>query len=168
MLCVKSGSSSLPLSERSQSPAGRRKPQAKEREFALGGATGCHGNGLIRSWLDQVSASVRAGLRQLALNLETAGADLRSCALFDQPKPLPPLERILTSHPLLHAAQGQMSREALSRAAEAEGLPVIHVAPERAASEAVVGAVARIGRIAGPPWAADQRRAAAAAWAAQC
>jgi hypothetical protein len=121
---------------------------------------------LIRSWLDQASASARAGLRQLALNLETAGADLRSCALFGQPKPLPPLERILTSHPLLHAAEGQMSREALSRAAEAEGLPVIHVAPERAASEAVVAAVARIGRIAGPPWAADQRRAAAAAWAA--
>lgn len=121
---------------------------------------------LIRSWLDQASASARAGLRQLALNLETAGAGLRSCALFGQPKPLPPLERILTSHPLLHAAEGQMSREALSRAAEAEGLPVIHVAPERAASEAVVAAVARIGRIAGPPWAADQRRAAAAAWAA--
>src|SRR2546430_9164343 len=36
-----------------------------------------------------------------------------------------------------------MSREALSRAAEAEGLPVMHVAPERAASEAVVAAVAR-------------------------
>src|SRR5437868_5792023 len=121
---------------------------------------------LIRSWLDQASARTRAGLRQLSLNLETAGADLRSCALFGQPKPVPPLERILNSHPLLHAAEGQMSREALSRAAEAEGLPVIHVAPERAASEAVVAAVDRIGRIAGPPWAADQGHAAAAAWAA--
>ena len=52
------------------------------------------------------------------------------------------------------------------RAAEAESLPVIHVVPERAAPEAVVAAVAGIGRIAGPPWPADQRRAAAAAWAA--
>ena len=66
----------------------------------------------------------------------------------------------------LHAGEGQMSREALYRAAEAESLPVIHVVPERAAPEAVVAAVAGIGRIAGPPWAADQRRAAAAAWAA--
>ena len=49
-----------------------------------------------------------------------------------------------------------MSREALYRAAEAESLPVIHVVPERAAPEAVVAAVAGIGRIAGPPWAADQ------------
>jgi hypothetical protein len=59
---------------------------------------------LIRSWLDQPRPA-RAGLRQLALNLETAGADLRSCTLFGQPKPLPPLERILTSHPMLQASR---------------------------------------------------------------
>ena len=52
--------------------------------------------------------------RSWAPNLETAGADLRSCALFVEPTPLPPLEQI----------------------------PVIHVAPERAAPEAVVAAVA--------------------------
>jgi len=136
-------------------------PAAAEGGLSLPKATE-----LIRSRLDQASASARAGLRQLAPNLETAGADLRSCALFVEPTPLPPLEQILTSHPLLHAGEGQMSREALYRAAEAESLPVIHVVPERAAPEAVVAAVAGIGRIAGPPWAADQRRAAAAAWAA--
>ena len=49
-----------------------------------------------------------------------AGGQLGACGLFGQPKPLPPLERILSSHPLLHAAEGQMSREALAAAAEAE------------------------------------------------
>ena len=96
----------------------------------------------------------------------TASGAARSGTTFVEPTPLPPLEQILTSHPLLHAGEGQMSREALYRAAEAESLPVIHVVPERAAPEAVVAAVAGIGRIAGPPWPADQRRAAAAAWAA--
>ncbi len=48
-------------------------------------------------------------------------------------------------------------------AAEAEGLPVLHVAPESAVGEAIAAAVSRIGRAAGPPWSADQRHAAAAA-----
>lgn len=58
-----------------------------------------------------------------------AAGQLRACALFGRPKPLPPLDRILGSHPLLHAAEGQPSRHALASAAEAEGLPVLHVAP---------------------------------------
>jgi len=59
-----------------------------------------------------------------------AGGELHACALFRQPRPLPSLERILSSHPLLHAAEGQLSRDA---AAEMEGLRVAHIAPEQAA-----------------------------------
>ena len=59
-----------------------------------------------------------------------------------------------------------MSREALAAAAEAEGLRVLHVPPERAADEALAATIAAIGRAAGPPWAVDQRHAAAAAWLA--
>jgi len=58
---------------------------------------------------------------------------------------------------------GQLSRHALASAAEAEGLPVLHVAAESAVGEAIAAAVSRIGRAAGPPRAADQRHAAAAA-----
>lgn len=86
----------------------------------------------IRRWLDRATTSARAGLQQVAQAVQTSGGQLRACALFGQPKPLPPLDRILASHPLLHAAEGQLSREALAAAA-------------------------------GPPWAADQRHAAAAA-----
>jgi hypothetical protein len=39
---------------------------------------------------------------------------------------------------------------------------VLHVAAESAVGEAIVAAVSRIGRAAGPPWVADQRHAAAA------
>ncbi len=55
------------------------------------------------------------------------------------------------------------SREALAAAAEFQDLTVQHVQPEQAGGEPIAGLVARIGRAAGPPWAADQRHAAAAA-----
>ena len=62
-----------------------------------------------------------------------AGGEMHACALFGQPRPLPSLERILSSHPLLHAAEGQLSRDAVAAAAEMEGLRVAHIAPEQAA-----------------------------------
>jgi hypothetical protein len=55
-------------------------------------------------------------------------------------EPLPPLDCILGSHPLLHAAEGQLSRHALASAAEAEGLPVLHVAAVSAVGEAIAAA----------------------------
>ncbi len=141
-------------------------PKQAYHAAAEGGLSLAQAEDLIRGWLEQAAANAREGLRQVAVTVESAAAELRACALFGQPKPLPTLERILSSHPFLHAAEGQMSRVALSMAAEAEGVPVIHIAPERATGEAVASAVARIGRTAGPSWAADQRRAAAAAWLA--
>ncbi len=133
---------------------------------AEGGLSVPEAEDFIRRWLDQAMANAREGLRQVSAAAASAGGDLRACALFGQPKPLPPLERILSSHPLLHAAEGQLARDAVAAAAEMEGLRVAHVAPEQAADAAVSPAIARIGRAAGPPWAADQRHAAAAAWAA--
>jgi hypothetical protein len=67
--------------------------------------------------------------------VEASGGWLRACAIFGQPRPLPPLDRILTSHPLLHAAEGQLSREALAAAAEFQDLTVQHVQPEQAGGE---------------------------------
>ena len=45
---------------------------------------------------------------------------------------LAPLERILSSHPLLHAAEGQMSREAVSNAAAAAWLALSSSSSSRA------------------------------------
>jgi hypothetical protein len=121
---------------------------------------------LVRRWLDGATANARDGLRKVASAAVWAGGELHACALFGQPRPLPSLERILSSHPLLHAAEGQLSRDAVAAAAEMEGLRVAHIAPEQAADVAITTAIATSGRTAGPPWAADQRHAAAAAWLA--
>jgi hypothetical protein len=77
----------------------------------------------------------------------------------------------LQSHPLMHAAEGALYREALVDAAADSGLAVT-VLPRRIADQQlradapVAQAVQRLGGAAGPPWRKEHKRAAAAALAA--
>jgi hypothetical protein len=85
------------------------------------------------------------------------------------------VDAILASHSLLHAAEGEMFREALAEAAARCGLRVLRPQRKDILSEAaaIVGLALpalqqrlnEIGRSVGPPWQADQKAAAAAAWA---
>jgi hypothetical protein len=83
------------------------------------------------------------------------------------------LRTILGSHPLVHAAEGELFREALVHAADAYGLPLVRV-PARDLAEQARNAtqlderslrefLAELGRSAGPPWRQDERDAAMAA-----
>jgi hypothetical protein len=92
------------------------------------------------------------------------------------PKSLPPIESILKAHPLLHAAEGELYRRVFTEAATAVG-PRPHRLPpdtlEKSTAQTVGLAPARLaaqlaamGKAAGRPWAADQKRAALAAWSA--
>jgi hypothetical protein len=126
-------------------------PPLRTGQVSLDEAEHLAAEDLIRRWLDQAIASGRAGLQQVAAGLQPASGQLRTCAPFGRPKPLPPLDHILGSHPLLLAAEGQLSRHGLASAAESEGLPELHVAPVSAVGEAIAAAVSRIGRAAGPP-----------------
>jgi len=83
---------------------------------------------------------------------------------------------ILVSHPLVHAAEGQLFRGALAGAAELCGLPVTRFVwqdlYEQAAArigtsdESLRAQLTGLGRALGPPWQRDQKEAAAAAWLA--
>ena len=89
---------------------------------------------------------------------------------------LPGLEAILASHPLVHTAEGELFREAISRAAQSAGLPVTVVREKEiwdrgaAALDLTAAELRRrldgLGRPPGPPWAQDQKLAALAAWIA--
>lgn len=89
---------------------------------------------------------------------------------------MPPLEKILTAHPLLHTAEGVMFRQVVSMAAEACGMRVASVAEKsveaRAAKEfklpadQVMVRLTAMGRGLGSPWTLDQKYATAAAWLA--
>jgi hypothetical protein len=83
------------------------------------------------------------------------------------------LQTILGSHTLLHAAEGELYREAIASAAEAWRLPVTRFLNKRAiadaaaalgvAADALDGRLKALGKPLGPPWQKDHREAAAAA-----
>jgi hypothetical protein len=133
---------------------------------------------------DLVAAAERIAAEQGAAALERTvreaadeGAVVRSCAVvvgtFARE---PPLESILASHALAHAAEGRLYQRALLESAEARGLDTIAV-PKRSIwerGEAALGVAAdelrhwidELRREVGPPWAQDQKLAALAAWIA--
>ncbi len=93
--------------------------------------------------------------------------------LLSSARPLPAFEKILESHALIHAAEGEFFRQAFRDAAEALELPVTGIRERelQAQLDAVFGKatpglqqqVAGLGRSLGPPWTTDQKTAALAA-----
>ena len=89
-------------------------------------------------------------------------------------KLLPPLESILKSHALVHAAEGELYRRVFADASAAIGasptrVPADALARSIAATLGVTPArvaarLAEMGKASGRPWAADQKQAALAAW----
>jgi len=96
-----------------------------------------------------------------------------SAVLLASGRPLPPLAKILASHALIHAAEGEFFREALRKACEGLELAVSGFRERdlddyvRAAfGEAARGIgqqISTLGRSLGPPWTRDQKTAAFAA-----
>jgi hypothetical protein len=84
------------------------------------------------------------------------------------------LSSILKSHALIHAAEGDHFRNALSAAAQGLGLRVRRVQARGLEDHAVsqlhlplksmLDTVNDLGRQVGPPWGADQKKAALLAW----
>lgn len=92
------------------------------------------------------------------------------------PASYPPLEKILGAHTLLHAAEGEMFRDVMTRGAERAGLRIVgeterdlpaalaHAAGRTEA--AVQQHVAVAGKHLGPPWTAQEKFAGLVAWLA--
>jgi hypothetical protein len=91
-------------------------------------------------------------------------------------RPLPGLRDVLASHALIHAAEGELFRDALRRASHRCGLRVAEVRErelEQRAARSLRRPVAELGRrlaewgrALGPPWTLDEKRAALVAWLA--
>jgi len=91
-------------------------------------------------------------------------------------RPLPSLEKILSSHPLLHTAEGELFRNAIITACGNYGLSVTGVKEKEAliqspsglgiSEEGILQHLARIGKTIGPPWQQDEKSATLAAWLA--
>lgn len=116
-------------------------------------------------------------LRGMVEDLRRLGHGVSGCGLLlGSGRPLPPLERILASHPLLHTAEGELFRDALRTASRECGLPITAVHERElhtcAISELCLSAgelelhIAAMGKAIGPPWRLDEKHAAVAAWLA--
>jgi hypothetical protein len=94
-------------------------------------------------------------------------------AIVAEVRPLPGLEKILTAHPLWHAAEGELYRNALALAADEQGLKVVEAPPKRlradatralkldeAAQDTMLDAFKKQ---LGAPWQKDHREATLAA-----
>ena len=130
--------------------------------------------GFVSAAEDRFGEQARAAL---AAFRETLDARVVAAAMAaPDAKRLPPLDAILKSHPLVHAAEGELYRRVFAEASAAIGLRPARVPPDALAgrvAESVGLAPARVaahlaamGKASGRPWAADQKRAALAAWLA--
>ena len=125
---------------------------------------------LVRSHAARAAALAETALRGMVADLRQLGHAVVGCGLLlASGRPLPPLEKILASHPLLHTAEGELFRDALRAACRECGLPLT-VVKERElftrASERIERHVAAMGKGIGPPWRQDQKFASVAAWLA--
>jgi len=140
-----------------------------------------------RSWaeaLDFVSR-VRSEARILAWNamnsvqssLGPQGYELKRCGLLlASGKPLPDLPKILASHALIHAADGELFREAVLHAGERSGLEIFTAKEselfERASRtlhlkvDELGHRLVHLGTTVGSPWTQDEKLAALVAWLA--
>jgi len=110
-------------------------------------------------------------------DLQTQGFTLKSCGLLlASGRPLPNLEKILSSHALIHTADGELFREAIVHASVRSGLAMCTVKERelmdlageafRMKSAALLQRVTELGRPLGSPWTQDEKFATLAAWLA--
>jgi hypothetical protein len=124
-----------------------------------------------------VQRAAREHLAEVVSELRARGERVIGAGIVMGDRPVASeLERILASHALVHAAEGELYRDALSSAAERLRIPVIgtprHELFTRASASAgeraqnLARRLAALGREVGPPWRQYEKQAAAAAWIA--
>jgi hypothetical protein len=132
---------------------------------------------VVQNCAARAAALAAIALRGMVEDLRQLGHTVVGCGLLlASGRPLPPLEKILASHPLLHTAEGELFREALRAASRECGLPIAEVKERelhtRAIAELRLAAgelerhLAAMGKDIGPPWRQDEKLAAVAAWLA--
>ena len=132
---------------------------------------------LIENCVTRAAALAGEALAAIIDDLRQLGHRVAACGLLlASGRTLPGLESILSSHALIHTAEGELFRDALRAASRESGLPVTEAKERelftRAAADLHLPAgelerhVAAMGKAMGPPWRQDEKLAAVAAWLA--
>lgn len=118
---------------------------------------------LVRNAVESSRALALEAISACVRELRSRGHEVAGCAvLLRSGKPLPELERILSSHAAIHTAEGVMFRDVLVWAAKSYGLPVSGVR-EKSLDAASLERIGSLGKAIGPPWTQDQKYATVAA-----
>ncbi len=129
----------------------------------------------VREAFESARECARREIGTAVAALHQQGYEVTAIGCGVSPSPVRvPLERVLKAHPLLHASEGDLFRDAVAEAAGGLGLAVARVPWKELWAQAgaeldgidVRDAVTQLGAALGPPWASDQKEACAAAWLA--
>ena len=131
-----------------------------------------------KEYLDRTAAISRRlaknALQQAAARLHERNYELTGCGiLLASGRPLPSLEEILASHPLMHAAEGEFFRAAVRDACRELNIPDTGVKEKEIFDKSsskfgvevsvIKAQLTILGRSVGSPWTGDQKQAALAA-----
>jgi hypothetical protein len=131
--------------------------------------------GRLRGYLEVATAMAHAAIETQCAAVTRLGYEPKIVGIIESAGRKPSsLSSILKSHALIHAAEGDHFRNALSAAAEGQGLGVRRIQARvledhavkllRLPVKAMLDTVNSWGRQIGPPWGADQKKAALLAW----
>jgi hypothetical protein len=143
---------------------------AEDKPFAAAEA-------LVRRSTEEAFGLAEEAVREAVEELKAAGHEaVAGGLLLASGRPLPGLREILASHALIHAAEGELFREALRQASRKSGLRLAELKDRDVEAEAARALqrtpadlrkrVAAWGKLVGSPWTQDEKRAALAAWLA--
>lgn len=114
-------------------------------------------------------------IHRLQSDLQKQGVELTRCGLLlASGRALPSFENILASHALIHTADGELFREALSRASARCGLNAVGIKEKELLERArqalrvqpatLLSRVTALGKPFGSPWSQDEKFATLTAW----
>ncbi len=125
----------------------------------------------------EASRLAHRAIRELQESLLAQGYELKRCGLvLASGRTLPPLPQILSSHALIHTADGELFRRAILQASADNGLASATIKEREILSEAsrvlrikpndLTRRIAELGRPLGAPWSQDEKLASLVAWLA--
>jgi len=132
-----------------------------------------------KAFLDQCAGAAKAvataSLRKAVSDLAGNGYKIAgSCILLGAGRPADDLAATLRSHVMIHTAEGHFFRNALQKACESCGLPVIGVKEKELMSRASAAIqispaelhqrISKLGKTIGPPWRQDEKLCTIAGW----
>lgn len=150
-------------------------PESKQPYHAVEFLCVEEATGRLRGYLEVATAMAHAAIETQYAAVKQRGYQVKSVGIIESSgRKEISLSSVLKSHALIHAAEGDHFRNALSAAAQGLGLRVCRVQARALEDHAVsqlrlplkrmLDTVNQLGRQVGPPWGADQKKAALLAW----